>query len=156
MDKAYPVLPLLQFANPPGKQMINMGIGEPGCLWTADLRHMTTVREVAMTKSARRIAESPRIVAISPVWEIVSPVWEIATVSVNSDLLACFSGCMDVALKVVVDADVVLVEDVVVVLVVLVVVLVVVEGRSVSLLVILLVKITIEIPSSTGASALLR
>ena len=112
---------------------------------------MTTVREVAMTKSARRIAESPRIVAISPVWEI-------ATVSVNSDLLACFRvlGCMDVALKVVVDADVVLVEDVVVVLVVLVVVLVVVEGRSVSLLVILLVKITIEIPSSTGASALLR
>ena len=110
---------------------------------------MTTRREVAMAKSARRIAESPTIVAISPVWEI-------ATVSVNSDLLACFSGCMDVALKVVVDADVVLVEDVVVVLVVLVVVLVVVEGRSVSLLVILLVKITIEIPSSTGASALLR
>ena len=113
---------------------------------------MTTVREVAMTKSARRIAESPAIVAISPVWEI-------ATVSVNSDLPACFRvlGCMDVVLKVFVDADVdvVLVEDVVVVLVVLVV-LVVVEGRSVSLLVILLVKITIEIPSSTGASALLR
>ena len=75
---------------------------------------MTTVREVAMAKSARRIAESPRIVAISPVWEI-------ATVSVNSDLLACFRvlGCMDVALIVVVDADVdvVLVEDVVDVLV---------------------------------------
>ena len=109
---------------------------------------MTTVREVAMTKSARRIAESPTIVAISPVWEI-------ATVSVNSDLLACFRvlGCMDVALKVVVDADVdvVLVEDEVVVLVNALVVVV-----EVSLLVILLVKITIEIPSSTGASALLR
>ena len=114
----------------------------------ADLRHMATVREVAMTKSARRIAESPRIVAISPVWEI-------ATVSVNSDLPACFRvlGCKVVVdVDVDVDVDVVLVEDVVVVLVVLVVV----EGRAVSLLVILLVKITIEIPSSTGASALLR
>ena len=113
---------------------------------------MTTVREVAMTKSARRIAESPRIVAISPVWAI-------ATVSVNSDLPACFRvlGCKVV---VDVDVDVVLVEDVVVVLVVLVVpvvvLVVVVERRSDSLLVILLVKITIEIPSSTGASALLR
>ena len=65
MDKAHPVLPLLQFLDPPSKQIIKRG--KPKSLRMGDLRQMTTVREVAMTKSARRMAESPTIVAISPV-----------------------------------------------------------------------------------------